>query len=133
MRATHTIRAGQPERASGVGASQPELCHRLLQARPRAWPTIGRIRWGKPHEPGDLEVKTDWDSHERSVGPARGSYLALCACETAEGSRHFAVYKNFGTGPPGAFGSDRPLDVSPFQFNLMGFALVREKFKSRLN
>ena len=30
-------------------------------------------------------MRTDWDSHERSVGPVKGYYLALCACETADG------------------------------------------------
>lgn len=53
--------------------------------------------------PVNLEVKTDWDSHERSVGPVRGYYLALCACETAEGPGHFVGYYKICTDPPPSY------------------------------
>ncbi|WP_332814244.1 hypothetical protein [Ramlibacter sp.] len=53
--------------------------------------------------PVNLEVKTDWDSHERSVGPVKGYYLALCACETAEGPGRFVGYYKVCTDPPAGY------------------------------
>lgn len=53
--------------------------------------------------PVNLEVKTDWDPHERSVGPVKGYYLALCACETADGQGRYRGYYKVCTDPPAGY------------------------------
>lgn len=53
--------------------------------------------------PGNLEVKTDWDPHERSVGPVKGYYLALCSCESAEGRGRYLGYYKVCTDPPAGY------------------------------
>jgi hypothetical protein len=41
----------------------------------------------------NLEVRTDWESLERSVGPVKGYCLALCAYASAEAGGWVGYYK----------------------------------------
>lgn len=41
----------------------------------------------------NLEVRTDWESLERSVGPVKGYYLALCAYPSAAAGGWVGYYK----------------------------------------
>ena len=48
----------------------------------------------------NLGVKTDWDLHERSVGPVKGYHLALCAYRPADRPDGFVgYYKVCGSTP----------------------------------
>jgi hypothetical protein len=50
-----------------------------------------------------LEVKTDWDSHERSVGPVKGYYLALCAYREAEADGRYRGFYKICAGEPDSY------------------------------
>lgn len=51
----------------------------------------------------DLEVRTDWDPHERSVGPVQGYYLALCAYETGDGPGQYIGYYKICAALPASY------------------------------
>ena len=78
------------------------MSHTMI--RPGVVPGLLREWRVEPFEsPRNLEVKTDWDPHERSVGPVQGYHLALCAYRPSDDPQGFVGYYKVCASAPGNY------------------------------